>query len=125
MHMVQWKQWTFLLGVVLFIGIVGGVLLMAVPVGAWDFLRQKSQVHCRHCQHPDVPELGYCEIVDAEEWVSATQTRPVRLQRCVIPDDEWIRANPGKRVSPADVVPVDTPPVALPAISVEAPNPTQ
>ncbi|MBO9348930.1 hypothetical protein [Roseiflexus sp. RS-1] len=125
MHMVQWKQWTFLLGVVLFIGIVGGVLLMAVPVGAWGFPEAKEPGSLQALPTPDVPELGYCEIVDAEEWVSATQTRPVRLQRCVIPDDEWIRANPGKRVSPADVVPVDTPPVALPAISVEAPNPTQ
>jgi|YNPMSStandDraft_2_1061718.scaffolds.fasta_scaffold34588_1 hypothetical protein len=126
MQIAQWKKLGILLSVILFIGVVGGILLSTVPVGIWRLL-PAAQVpsSSKISPPPNVPELGYCEVVDAEEWISATQTRPIQLERCVSPDDEWVRAHPGKRISPADVVPIDTPPVTLPAASVEAPNPTQ
>jgi hypothetical protein len=136
MQIAQWKKLGILLSVILFIGVVGGILLSTVPVGIWRLLPAAQvpssskispppNVPEKISPPPNVPELGYCEVVDAEEWISATQTRPIQLERCVSPDDEWVRAHPGKRISPADVVPIDTPPVTLPAASVEAPNPTQ
>lgn len=125
MQSMQWKQWRFLFSVVLFIGIAGGIFGSAIPVEAWGFPAGQELGSSQALPAADVPELGYCEVVDAEEWVSGTQTRLVQLQRCIGPDDEWARANPGKRVSAADLVPVDTPPAAVPATGVEASNTTQ
>lgn len=64
----------------------------------------------------DVPELGYCKMVDSVVW-SGTQTHSIKIRVCTAPSEEWVRANPGKRISPADTVPVDTPSAILPAIS--------
>lgn len=124
MQIVQWKQWIFLFSVVLFI-IAGGIFGSTIPVEAWGFPAGQEPGSSQALPAADVPEPGYCEVVDAEEWVSGTRTRLVQIQRCIGPDDEWARANPGKRVSAADLVPVDTPPAAVPATSVEASNTTQ